>query len=446
MWRLGGKKSTFTLGPGVAVRLPAQRRRGCPTARSACSTTRAPRRSNRPRAARSSSSTRTPRRPRSSVSSCAHRGRSRPTARATCKRSPAAAGWSAGAAFRTSPNSTPRAKIVYDAQLPAGENSYRVYRLPWSGQPTRSRRRSPRGRRAARRPSTRAGTARPRSPPGSSSPARAPAHLAPPCSTTPRSGFETTIPAPPAAFVQVRALSASGKVLASSRRSRRRAGDHTDGCAERSLGGGLLVALVQRRSRSRSPRSGSPPSRPPTTRPPSARCAPEQPQPLRRAARHQPRRLTRCLAPTTPPPRTQISLLGVAARRLCARSRVERLAERVALRAACARYSQGDGASFVPARPFPPGEARDRARAASARPRTSRRSPSTSSIAHQDFLLYVDPRTPRSLRPEQVQRFHSRPDLQPAVAIAVTARSRQTALRGLHRSPRPTTAPARAGR
>src|SRR6202030_2283858 len=27
-------------------------------------------------------------------------------------------------------------QIVYDAQLPRGENSYRVYREPWSGQPS----------------------------------------------------------------------------------------------------------------------------------------------------------------------------------------------------------------------------------------------------------------------------------------------------------------------
>ena len=57
-------------------------------------------------------------------------------------------------------------EIVYDAQLPRGENSYRVYREPWSGQPSERRRSSPR-RRARRRPSTPAGTARPRWPPGS---------------------------------------------------------------------------------------------------------------------------------------------------------------------------------------------------------------------------------------------------------------------------------------
>jgi hypothetical protein len=36
-------------------------------------------------------------------------------------------------------------------------------------------------------------------------------------STTPKSGFETVIPAPGAAFYQVRALSGSGKILATSR-------------------------------------------------------------------------------------------------------------------------------------------------------------------------------------------------------------------------------------
>jgi hypothetical protein len=36
-------------------------------------------------------------------------------------------------------------------------------------------------------------------------------------STTPKSGFETVIPAPAAAFVRVRALSSSGKVLGTSR-------------------------------------------------------------------------------------------------------------------------------------------------------------------------------------------------------------------------------------
>jgi hypothetical protein len=36
-------------------------------------------------------------------------------------------------------------------------------------------------------------------------------------STTPRSGFETAIPAAPAAFYEVRAMSASGRVLGTSK-------------------------------------------------------------------------------------------------------------------------------------------------------------------------------------------------------------------------------------
>ena len=41
-------------------------------------------------------------------------------------------------------------------------------------------------------------------------------HLSP-VSTTPKSGFETTITAPTAAYVQVRALSSSGKTLGTSK-------------------------------------------------------------------------------------------------------------------------------------------------------------------------------------------------------------------------------------
>jgi hypothetical protein len=106
-------------------------------------------------------------------------------------------------------------QVVYDAQLPPGENSYRVYREPWVAQPLSA-------------PAIAARTS------GSASTVYASwngattvdswqlltgpsaTHLAP-VSTTPRSGFETAIPAPSAAFFQVRALSASGKVLGSSK-------------------------------------------------------------------------------------------------------------------------------------------------------------------------------------------------------------------------------------
>jgi hypothetical protein len=105
-------------------------------------------------------------------------------------------------------------QIVYDAQLPAGESSYSVYREPWAGQPSEP-------------PQIAASTS------GATTTAYASwngattvlswqllagsssAHLSV-VSSAPRSGFESTLTAPAAAFVQVRALSASGKVLASS--------------------------------------------------------------------------------------------------------------------------------------------------------------------------------------------------------------------------------------
>jgi arylsulfotransferase ASST len=106
-------------------------------------------------------------------------------------------------------------QIVYDAQFPSGENSYRVLRLPWAGQPSEP-------------PALAASTS------GASTTAYASwngattvaswqllagtsaAHLSI-VASAPRSGFETAIAAPAAAFVAVRALSASGKVLATSK-------------------------------------------------------------------------------------------------------------------------------------------------------------------------------------------------------------------------------------
>jgi hypothetical protein len=105
-------------------------------------------------------------------------------------------------------------EIIYDAQLPAGENSYRVYREPWSGQPLQPPAISAR--------TTGSATAVYASWNGATTvdswqllTGSSPGHMMA-VSTTPRSGFETTIPAPSAAYVQVRALSASGKVLGSS--------------------------------------------------------------------------------------------------------------------------------------------------------------------------------------------------------------------------------------
>jgi hypothetical protein len=122
-------------------------------------------------------------------------------------------------------------QIVYDAQLPTGEFSYRSYRLPWAAQPTE--------------PPVIVAKVRPAAvcPPGSLCPAllarpgeaiyaswngattvsswqvlsgSSASHLKP-VAKAPKRGFETAIPAPAAKFFQVRALSASGKVLAASR-------------------------------------------------------------------------------------------------------------------------------------------------------------------------------------------------------------------------------------
>jgi hypothetical protein len=106
-------------------------------------------------------------------------------------------------------------QITYDAQLPHGENSYRVYRLPWNGQPSD--------------PPTLSATTT-----GASATVYASwngattvaswqllsgasaARLAV-VATAPRGGFETTVTAPAAALFEVRALSASGRVLGTSK-------------------------------------------------------------------------------------------------------------------------------------------------------------------------------------------------------------------------------------
>jgi outer membrane protein assembly factor BamB len=118
-------------------------------------------------------------------------------------------------------------QVLYDAQLPAGEFSYRVYREPWSGRPSEA-------------PAIAAKRGSP-CPPGAACLqaggkitvyaswngatgvaawqllSGTSASRLTPVSTTPRSGFETMISAPAAAFFQVRALSAAGKVLGSSK-------------------------------------------------------------------------------------------------------------------------------------------------------------------------------------------------------------------------------------
>jgi outer membrane protein assembly factor BamB len=108
-----------------------------------------------------------------------------------------------------------RGEIVFDAQFPAGEFNYRVYREPWEAQPS-----EPPALALRTTGSTRSayvswnGATHVASWQLLAGPSAA--HLSP-VSTTPRSGFETVIPAPATGVVRVHALSASGKVLATTK-------------------------------------------------------------------------------------------------------------------------------------------------------------------------------------------------------------------------------------
>ena len=108
-----------------------------------------------------------------------------------------------------------RGQIVYDAQFPKGEMSYRVYREPWSAQPSEAPAIAARASGATStvyaswNGATNVASWQLLS--GTSA-----GHMTP-VATTPDSGFETTIPAPAAPFVQVRALSSSDKVLGTSK-------------------------------------------------------------------------------------------------------------------------------------------------------------------------------------------------------------------------------------
>jgi hypothetical protein len=105
--------------------------------------------------------------------------------------------------------------LVFAAQLPPGERSYGVYREPWAAQPSEPPAigaRTSDGATAVYASWNGATTVTAWQLLTGSS-----ASDLKPVSTTPKSGFETTIPSPAAAYVQVRALSASGKALATSK-------------------------------------------------------------------------------------------------------------------------------------------------------------------------------------------------------------------------------------
>jgi hypothetical protein len=122
-------------------------------------------------------------------------------------------------------------------------------------------------------------------------------------------------------------------------------------------------------------------------------------------------------------PRTQISLLGAPPSALSALSASGSSSGSHSGR--LRGYSQGDGASFVPSRPFDPGETvtvHGRVRASSGRTMafTYR-----FVVAHQDTLTYTPLAKPSKDYNEE-QHFHSAPKLQPPV-LAVTARAGGTA-------------------
>jgi hypothetical protein len=103
-------------------------------------------------------------------------------------------------------------QIIYDAQLPAGENSYRVYREPWSGQPSEPPTivATPEGNTTVVYASWNGATTvvswQVLTGPDAN-------HLTV-ASTVAKIGFQTTISVTAAPFYEARALSASGRVLA----------------------------------------------------------------------------------------------------------------------------------------------------------------------------------------------------------------------------------------
>jgi hypothetical protein len=120
-------------------------------------------------------------------------------------------------------------------------------------------------------------------------------------------------------------------------------------------------------------------------------------------------------------PATQISLLG--APRGTLDSVVARGSETGAHAGRLIAYSQGDGASFVPAKPFRSGEvvtvsgkltAADSSSAAHA-------FGFRFVVARQDSLKYVPPGRPPKAHPGVLQRFASRTDLQPPAVVVTTS-------------------------
>jgi hypothetical protein len=117
-------------------------------------------------------------------------------------------------------------------------------------------------------------------------------------------------------------------------------------------------------------------------------------------------------------PRTQVSFLGPPARELSAISVVG--SRTGAHSGRLLAYSQSDGASFLPGRPFAEGElvtVRARLRTGS----STRQLLDQFVVAEQDSISST-PEATHPGAPSEVQSFHSRPDLRPPV-VTVTAQS-----------------------
>jgi Arylsulfotransferase (ASST) len=124
----------------------------------------------------------------------------------------ASGGWMVGWGGPNFTEFNAQGQEIYDAQLPAGESSYRIYREPWSAQPSEPPAivAVPEGQTthvyASWNGSTTVSSWQLLTGPDA-------AHLTV-VATTPKTGFQTTISAPEAQFYEARALSASGNVLA----------------------------------------------------------------------------------------------------------------------------------------------------------------------------------------------------------------------------------------
>jgi Arylsulfotransferase (ASST) len=121
--------------------------------------------------------------------------------------------------------------------------------------------------------------------------------------------------------------------------------------------------------------------------------------------------------------RAQISLLGVPAQSIGA-VRV-RGSDSGSHSGRLRAYSQGDGASFVPTKPFTQGETVTVRGTVKAGSRTARFAYHFV-VATQDVLPYSKPTPPSGLDYNEKQHFHSVPGLEPP-SLTVTARSAQSA-------------------